>query len=252
VLDPTSNECVPTQLAPHQPPFCPQPSAGHICVNGALRNFVDGSFLAGQTVRVQIYEPQSFFGNPNPPPLADGTATDTFMFPNVAMPASTYVLVVTRDPSGAAAMYEPTGIGGQATDGQSVRVDGYVITKAQVSGWSTAAGINFDANGALLYRFFNDPPPPTSSRTPTETHPVAGVQVIDAGTNTPPPTVKYFGTSLATVDGTLTATSAVGAAILTTTGINTYTGRGGGVTTWEAHNSLAIPNMVQIDFLHAQ
>jgi hypothetical protein len=252
MLDPTSLTCVPTQVAAHQPPFCPPPTAGHICVNGALRTLVDGSFLAGQTVRVQIYDPQSFLGDPNPPTLAEGTATDTFMFPNVVMPNSKYILVVTRDPSGAPATYEPTGIGGQPTDGQSVRVDGYVLTKAQVSGWSTAAGINFDTNGALFYRFFNDPPPPISSRTPTETHPVSGVQVIDTATNNPPAMLKYFGASLTTIDTALTATSAIGGAILAPLGINTYTGRGGGVTTWEAHNSVGIANMVQIDFLHPQ
>src|SRR5207302_8274703 len=142
--------------------------------------------------------------------LADGNATDTFMFANVVMPNSKFLLVVTRDPSGAPATYEPTGIGGAPTDGQSVRVDGYVLTRAQVSGWSTAAGSNFDTNGALLYRYFNDPPPPTSSRTPTETHPLSGVQVIDTASNNPPAMVKYFGTSLATIDSALTATSAIG------------------------------------------
>jgi hypothetical protein len=253
VLDPGSQKCLPTgQQMAHEPPVCTPPTAGHICVNGTLRNFPDGSFLSAQTVRVTIYDPQTFFGNPNPPSLADGQSSDTFMFPGIPTPSSKYLLVVTRDPMGATAMYQGTGIGGAAVDGQSVRVDGYVITRALLTSWSTMAGTDFDTAGALVYRFFNDPPPPSNARTPTETHPVAGVQVIDGNINDVAAGVKYFAPSLMTIDGALTATSSSGGAILTATGVSTFTGRGGGVTTWEAHAALAIPHIVQIDFLHPQ
>jgi hypothetical protein len=251
VRDPASNECLPIQKQPHEPDACPPPGSGQICVNGTVRNFVDGSFLNNQTVRVSIFDPSAFFGGAVPPPLGDSTTTDTFVFKNIPASGSGYILVVTADPMGATATYEPTGIGGSVNSGQSIRVDGYVITRQQTTSWSTTAGINWDTNGGLIYRMFNDPPPPANARTPTETHPVAGAQLIDGATMNPPPGVKYFKAQLADgLDATATATSASGGAILTSTGFPTYTASGGGVSKWEAHQALTIKQMLQIDFLH--
>lgn len=252
VLDAASQTCVPVARAAHEPDVCPQPAAGHICVNGTLRNFVDGSFLSGQTVQVQVFDPQSFIGSATPTPLGATSASDTFTLPNLTTPTSGYFLVVTGDPSGAAATYAATAIGGTAVDGHTARVDGYVLGRAQLAAWSSAAGSDYDANGALVYRFFSDPPPPTSARTPTETQPVAGVQLIDTRTGQPPSGARYFGAALTTINPALTATSTVGGAIVSSTGIATYSGRGGGVATWEAHASMGVAHLVQIDFLHPQ
>jgi len=252
-LDPVSGQCLPTQAGgAHAPPPCPAPAAGKICVNGTLRNFVDGSFLSGETVRVAVYDPSTFVGA-TPPALAETTATDTYRLDNVAAPGSGYLLIVTGDLTGGAATYESTGIGGIAQSGKSVRVDGYVLTRAQVATWgSTGGGVDLDAAGALLYRFFNDPSPPQDERTPTETHPVSGVQLIDGSNNLPAVGTLYFSTSLATLDKTLTSSSVVGGAIIGggAGGLRVFTARGGGVTTWEAHQAFAIPHVVQIDFLH--
>jgi hypothetical protein len=110
-LDPASKECIPVTLGSHEPPVCATPSAGHICVNGTLRHLVDGSYLAGETVRVSLYDASSFLGNPTPMALANVDASDTFMIADVPTP-SMYVLLVTHDKDGATATFQPTGIGG--------------------------------------------------------------------------------------------------------------------------------------------
>jgi hypothetical protein len=251
VLDTSSNQCRPAARAPHEPDACPTPSSGHICVNGTLRNLVDGSFLSNQTVTVALYDPQSLLGGGNAAPLVTAQASDTFMFPDVVAPSLGYILVATDNPTGET-MYARLGVGGVTQSGQSVRVDGYLLTRATLSAWSTAAGTDYAASGALVYRMFNDPPPPTSARTPTETHPVAGAQLIDGATSAPPAGVRYFGTTLDTIDPKLTVTSTSGGAIVSSSGLATYTARGGGVTTWEAHQALLVAGLVQLDSLHPQ
>jgi hypothetical protein len=245
--DPVSHQCIGMAGGAHQPPPCVPPGSGHICVNGTLRNFVDGSFLSGQTVTVQVYDPSNFFGNPAPQALGETTASDTFAFPSLPSP-SMFVLVVTRDAPGAPGTYHALGIGAQAVDGQAVRVDGYVLKASEYAAWGLPG--TFDSQGPLLYRFFNDPPPPTTARTPTETHPVAGVTLTD-GSGTAAAGARYFGASLAAIDGAATVTSATGAVIVTAAGLSNFTGKNGGVS-WDAHQALPIPNIVQVDFFHPQ
>ena len=244
-LDPASQKCLPVTQSAHDPPICTTPAAGHICANGTLRNLVDGSFLSGETLTVTFYDASNFFGNPTPAPLAEITGiTDTYMLATIPTPQ--YLMAVTHDPTGGT-MYQPTAITLTAgMDGQSLRLDAYVVTKAQYAAWGLPASV--ESQGPLFYRFFNDPPPPANARTPTETHPVAGV-VLDNGTAADA-NAHYFGSSLAVIDSSLTSTSAVGAVITSTAdALDTFTGTGGGIS-WEAHMGVAIPNILQVDFLH--
>ncbi len=245
--DPVSHQCIGVAGGAHEPAPCTPPGSGHICVNGTLRNLVDGSFLSGQTVTVSVYDANTFFGNPTPPPLGETTASDTFAFPSVLSP-SMFVLVVTRDAAGAPGTYHAVGIGAAAVDGQGVRVDAYVLKSSEYAAWGLPG--TFDSQGALFYRFFNDPPPPSTARTPTETHPVAGVTLTD-GAGSAAAGARYFGASLAAIDGAATVTSATGAVIVTTGGLSNFTGKNGGVS-WEAHQALPIPDIVQVDFFHPQ
>jgi hypothetical protein len=143
-------------------------------------------------------------------------------------------------------MYQPTGIALTAgIDGQSLTLDAYVVTAAQYAAWALPA--SFESQGPLFYRFFNDPPPPANARTPTETHPVAGV-MLQKGTATDT-TALYFGSSLAVIDTTATSTGVTGGVITTTPALDTYSGMGGGIS-WEAHMGLPVPNILTVDFLH--
>jgi hypothetical protein len=247
-FDVASHQCVGVAMNAHDPPVCTSPGAGHICVNGTLRNLVDSSFLSGQTVTVTLYDAATFFGNPTPPELAhlDGIS-DTYMFPMAPTPGM-YLLLVTSDPAGTT--YQRTGIGITANDGEVIRLDGYVLSKTQYAVWGLPAA--FESQGILFYRFFNDPPPPANSRTPTETHPTAGVTLYDAAANVPATDSHYFAPTLATIDGSATMTGAPGAVATSGTGLINFSGKGGGVTTWEAHQALPIPNILQVDFFHPQ
>jgi hypothetical protein len=247
-LDSTGHQCIPVAQASHEPPACATPSSGHICVNGTLRHLVDGSFLSGESVRVSLYDASSFLGNPMPMALAETDASDTFVLPDVPTPGM-YVLLVTHDKSGASATLQATGIGGQVVDAHSLRLDGYVLTQAEYAAWSLPG--TFDSQGALFYRFFNDPAPPSNARTPTETHPVAGATLLDASMQ-PAAGARYFGATLAATDGAASVTGASGAVVVTASGFANFTGRGGNVTTWEAHQALPIPHLLQVDFLHPQ
>jgi hypothetical protein len=249
MYDPASHKCIGQAQQPHQPLPCTPPGSGKICVNGTVRNLVDGSYLSGQSVKVTVYDANSFFMNPTPAPLGDGiTTTDTFHFPALPKPAM-YILVVTSDPDGAPGTYQRVAIGFAVADGQGVQVDPYALTKSQYDAWALPA--SFLSQGALFYRFFNDPLPPADARTPTETHPVAGVTLTD-GTN-PVAGARYFGATLAATDTVASMTAARGAVIVTAGGLSNFTGTGGaGVSGWEAHQALPIPNIVQVDFFHPQ
>src|SRR5262249_8177657 len=157
----------------------------------------DGTYLSGEMVHVALYDPQAFLGGTNPPPLAETQTGDTYLFANAVAPAGGYILIVTDDPTGQT-MFTRVGIGGLTQGGQSARVDRYVLLRTKLSAWSTAAGTDYATSGALVYRMFNDPPPPANSRTPTETHPVSGAQLFDGATMAPAAGVRYFGTTLDT------------------------------------------------------
>ena len=251
VLDAATGQCLPIARAAHEPDACPTVASGKICVNGTVRNFIDGSFLSSQTVDVAVYDPLAFLGGGNAMPLDHKSVTDIFTFPSLAAPSTGYVLVATSDPSGGT-MYAKVAIGGLTQSGQATRVDAYVITAAQLAAWSSGAGADYKTSGALLYRMFSDKPPPGNDRTPTETHPLAGVQLIDTNTMSPPPMLKYFGATMMAIDGALTSTGASGGAIVVGSGVASFTAKGGGIPTWETHQALPIVGMVQIDALHPQ
>lgn len=245
-LDPTTHQCVPVTLAPHEPPPCPTPSAGHICVAGTLRNLVDGSFLSGETVTVSLYDLAAFAFGPPPAPLAEVQATDTYLVPSIATPM--YLLVVTHDAAGGTT-YQATGISTIAGSDGVYRLDAYVLTQAQYAAWQLPSSVA--AQGPLFFRFFDDPAPPTNARTPTETHPVAGVKLQLAGANDA--NAHYFGATLAAIDATATASGATGGVITAATGTPPLSfGASGGGITWGPHPSLPVPTIVMVDFFHPQ
>jgi hypothetical protein len=251
-LDPATQTCLPVAQMAHEPRPCTTPAAGHICVNGTVRNFVDGSFLSGQTVAITFYDADSFFGSPSSAPAlatVDGV-TDTFMTADIPTPM--HVMAVVHDASGAPATYQPTAIALTAgMDGQSLRLDAYAISKAEYAAWSLPA--TYLSKGPIVYRFFNDAPPPANARTPVETHPIAGVMLTQDGA-TSGNNARYFGATLATTDVAATATGASGAVItFPNKTLDNFSGTGGtgGTFTWEGHSGIPVYNIVQIDFLHA-
>lgn len=246
--DATSHECVPLQQVAHEPPVCATPSSGHVCIHGTVRHLVDGSYLAGETVHLRLFAPTDFVGDSNPSPRAELDASDTFIFDNLATPGQ-YVMILVGDAAAAPGSYRTAGVSGPVSDGHSLRIDAWALKAADYAAWALPA--SFDSQGALFYRFFNDPAPPDDAHTPTETHPLAGITLIDGNTKATAAGAQYLGATLAAVDDAASVTDASGGVLVTTTNQfgATYTGSGGGIT-WQGKQGLPLPHVVQVDFFH--
>ncbi len=220
-LDAKSGLCVPSGSADP----CPPPSAGHVCVSGTLHHFVDGSPLAaGETVHVGISDPLAFLSGS--PPIAQLDSTGTYVFPDVPMPASGTIAIGAGDTSGMPNVVAATGA--IVTAGKSYRVDGYVLPRAVVDGWKAQTGVDYYTGGAYVARFYADKQTDATDYTLFEKTPVAGVTLLEDGAV--PMGVRYLGAALDTVDATLTATGASGAALVAApSGIHNFAGMGGTV-----------------------
>ena len=222
-LDAQSGRCLPSGAADP----CPTPSAGHICVSGTLYHFVDDTPLApGETVHVGISDPLAFLSGSKP--LFELDSTGSYVFPDVPMPASGLIAVGAGDTSGTPNVIAATAA--IVTAGKSYRLDGYVLPRAVVDGWSTQAAVDYLANGAYVARFYADKTADATDYTLFEKTPVAGVALLQDGAAAMG--VRYFGAALTTLDTTLTATGASGAAIVAVpSGIHNFnfTGMGGSV-----------------------
>ncbi|HEX6839148.1 MAG TPA: hypothetical protein VF334_21360 [Polyangia bacterium] len=246
-LDAKSGLCVPSGAADP----CPTPSAGHVCVSGTLHHFVDDSPLAaGETVHVAISDPLAFLSGS--PPLFQLDSTGTFVFPDVPMPASGSLAVGAGDTAGTPNVVAATAA--LVTAGKSYRVDGYVLPRSVVDGWKTQTGTDWLAGGAYVARFYADKQTDATDYTLFEKTPVAGVSLLEDGAA--PAGVRYLGASLSTVDGTLTATGASGAALLAApSGVHSFSGMGGTVAgaaaTWPTYPGGSTAGVVFITRFHA-
>ncbi len=237
--DPTTGQCVggggPVR---GQPPPCPAPSAGNICVNGVIKHFLDNTNLAvGETRRIALFEPLSFLTSPSPTPLTTGDGNpavadtdDGFVFANVKTPASNLIALAVYDPSvdvaGIPAAHK-TGVGGQVFAGQAYRIDAFTSDKSMVTAWSgQSGGIDYATQGAYVLRYFAEPVPRPTEYVQDNVLATSGVTVLK-GAATPAET-RYFGANLSTIDPAQTATTATGAAILPALGlVANYSGSGG-------------------------
>ncbi|HEX8952548.1 MAG TPA: hypothetical protein VF945_11920, partial [Polyangia bacterium] len=144
-------------------PSCGTPAPGTICVNGQVRHLVDGTGLsAGEMVHVALYDPLSFLGDPGTTPLAESDTGCGFKFDNVPYPPSMLVVVAVSDAGKrglTTVTHQLTGTGAAVVAQQAYRVDSYAVPKSAVSSWSAAAGVDYDAAGAVVLEFFSDMKP---------------------------------------------------------------------------------------------
>jgi hypothetical protein len=240
------------------PQACPTPAAGRICVTGVIRHLVDNTNLAvGEKVRVRVYDPLKFLQNPTmAQPLtmtADQETDDTYFFPDLPAPSLGLIAVGVSDSAAAAVpTLQITGSGAIVQGGKGYRVDAYVTPQSLVQMWTTAAGggVDYNAQGAYVVRYFQDPGSDPTMLIANETMPVAGVQVVqDAVVST---RAKYFSGNLMTL-GTGTSTDATtGAAILTGTGDQStpaFSGMGGNID-WQTHLGNSTKGVVFVDRFH--
>jgi hypothetical protein len=219
-LDGPSGTCVVSGQADP----CPTPASGTICVSGTLHHFVDGSPLAsGETVRVGISDPFSYISGGQP--IAEVDSTGTFVFKDIPVPVSGSIAIGAGDDAGTPNVIAATGA--LVSPGKSYRIDGYVLPRTVVDGWTSQTGVDYFASGAYVAGFYADRPTSPTDYTQFETTPVTGVQLLEDGA-VPTRGVKYFGASLTTIDATLTASGARGTALVAAEmGIRNYSGMGG-------------------------
>jgi hypothetical protein len=261
-LDPDTGQCVGTgtgMMTAHVPAACPTPSGTSVCINGVVRHLVDNSFLAsGEKVRVAVYAPLSFLADPTIKPIAEIETDDTYTFKSISMASLgglPLVALGVSDPAATAASptLQITGSGGQVVAGGTYTIDTYATPKSLVAAWTAASnGIDYDAKGAFVMKFYSDAAEPPTNLVATETMPVAGVMLVEGLAGVTPPTARYFSTTLMTIDPALTATTTVGAGILPAGAMtpDSFTGSGGGVAKWESLPGGTAPHVVFVGRFH--
>jgi len=234
-------------------PQCSAPTSGHACFNGALLNFLDNSPFTGM-VHVKIYDPVTLLGNGAPIDQGDFSGGG-YIFPNIAAPALGLIAIVVGDADGSDTTYVNCASGTQMVSaGNKYRVDGYVMPKAVTDGWKASpAALDIGTNGAYVAKFYSDMKEAPTAQIANEMNPVAGVQLYE--NNNPIPDVKYFDTSLASISTTLTATSAVGGAIVPAPVMGSFpifTGMGpaSAPVTWESLPGGSLAGLVFVTRFH--
>jgi hypothetical protein len=247
--DAKTGSCIPSDTSGI--PTCPTPSAGHVCVNGSLHDFADGTEV-DEKVHVAVYDPLAFLAGA--PPLAEKDVTGgSYAFPEIPAPSLQLLAVAVGDKDGAAFVLTGTAANG-IVGGQSYRIDGYVVRRALVDGWKAESGMDYFATGAYVGRFFADAAPAPNDWSIKETQPVPGVTLMrDSAAATD---ARYFGADVAHLDGALTATGAAGAAIVAPLGgsFSTFSGSGGTVmgapATWQSFPGSSVPNVLFVGRFH--
>ena len=243
-----------------QPPACPPPASGKICVNGVLRSLTDGTKFASP-IHVAYYSSPFDFLNGVAPEAQLDSSDGTYQFADVSAPTLKIFVIAIGESDLATTnkgtTYVTSGVGGSDIQAdKSYRVDGFVVRRTTVQGWTDATGVDWFTTGGYLTRFYNDPKPPSTNLAATETHPVAGVvlnNVDGMGKLTPlaPPNAMYFSTDLTKLDKTATSSGVAGAAIAAPPagGIASFTGSGGSLT-WETEQGGSAQKVIFVSRFH--
>jgi hypothetical protein len=249
--------CVGTGTGSNQPPPCPPPASGKVCINGVLHNLLDNSQFMG-TIHLAYYSDPLAFLNGQAPDQAIDSNTGTYIFTNVPAPAALPVVAIAvGDPDLSGTNFMTTGSGGSnVLAGKSYRIDTYVLQRSTVDKWTMQTGFDWFTNGGYIARYYNDPKPPDTLPAATETHPIAGVSMTQqnmTGTfvTLMPPQAMYFTTDMATLSPSATSTGVAGAAMTPAPpgGIATYSGMGGGIT-WETEQGGSAKKVIFVSRFH--
>jgi hypothetical protein len=234
-------------------PTCPTPAANGACVSGNLYDFATGMQVApgGRPLRVAVYDPIAFLGNPEVAPIAETTTTaGCFALPFT--PPGQIMVVAVSDPAAGPGALPPLSrgaVGAAIANGHVYKMDGFVVERALVDGWSANGGSDFSAKGAYVACYYDEPAPAATDLSFVETMPVAGVQLLFDGLV--PSTARYLGPDRA-IDPALPATGPLGCAVAPTDGgIHGTGGSGGGVTKWEQRIGGSAADVVFLDRFHS-
>jgi hypothetical protein len=235
------------------------PMPGNICVSGTIRDF--DSFMpidASATVYIAIYDPLDFLahGSSATPLVQKELMGPNFLFDNVPLPSLQLIALAVTDskmtpPPSPVLSLAGTGLQGAA--GGSYTLDGYAIPLADVANWKSEGGVDYDSMGAYAGFFFSDASKAMQDDfSQYETMPVSGVQIVQVVNGMPQTQAlaRYFSPSRAHVDPALTATGALGGAIVPIGVLSAFSGMGPGGMKWEAKPGGSAAHVVFVDRFH--
>jgi hypothetical protein len=240
MFDPNTGVCVGTGNGSSACAACPDPiPAGEICLTGGIVDFQTGMHVMGgassRPLQIGAYEPLGFISNPTGAmPIASDPASTkgcyTFVLPT---PASGLVALGVQDPTTGPGANPPLVIGAAGAtvvSGQKYDLDGYLVLKSTLDGYA-AVNPSFASQGAYVGCYYKDAPPVPTNQLFDETMPAVGVTLLENGA--PSTAARYLDATRA-IDAALTATGALGCAVVPgNNNIDQFTGMGGGITKWE-------------------
>ena len=250
-LDEKSRTCVPTGGGAITAPPCAAPMGDKVCINGVVRYLRDGTNTKGRKLEVRAYDPFAFLGDPkNAVPLAVGMTDEngTYILPSVPAPALMTIAVAVTDVGGPIA-FPLSGSGADnVTRGNSYSIDLFAVEATTVAAWDQQLGFSgmdtFEAKGAYVGIFV--------SGKETTSPPVAGVVMTLGGK--PAVDQFFFKNDRASIDKTAMATdAATGSAVQRiASGLDTYSGTGGGVARWESGPGTSVAGVVFVQVFHPE
>ena len=235
-------------------PMCHQPATGKACIDGHIYNFKDHAKNA-VAVTVDLFDATQLLQGKGPIMTVQSSSDgQTFVFQDFTPPPLGTVVIMTHATSPTVTIN--AGTGGQGVSGNTkYTIDAYAIPKTDADAW----GFDYATGGGQIALYFSDPKPTSPTMLlANETTPVAGVTMMKDGAPADGmnghPLAKYFDDTLTAV-GTGTTTGAKGAAIVASpipTGgtFPSFSGMGGGVTTWETLPGGSAPGVVIITRFH--
>lgn len=247
-------------------PACAAPATGKICVSGAIRDFLTNNVSTSAKIHVALYNPLDFIqGRPAIASTDVDSGVGGYVFQDVTPPGLGLIAVVAGDADlengsgGAGVTFVSAASGAQnVAAGNIYVVDVYALLRSTVNGWANS-GTDWYTSGGYVSKFYSDAKPDPTMLSATETHPVSGVSVSEpSGTGNPVDMSSlYFSTDLSTINKSLTATTAVGAAISPPPAgnITTFSGSGGvdgsgNPITWETQSGGSAAHIIFISRFH--
>ena len=227
-----------TELPCDQPLPCPSPVGDRFMICGRLVDTETGQFLTDtladpRGLDIGFYDAIAFATNPatmpefvvHPDRCGRYTSADA-THPGVMVPATSFLVVGTEDPTGAT--FALTGIGIEGIGGdQAVGVRTYATRKTTEAKW----GNNLITTGAYLGIFIDESKPDVGIYPGPR---VAGVELVVDGTPVGNSAKSYYFSDadslLTTVDGALTVTGANGGALYTDQSLTEFSGNKTGCT----------------------
>lgn len=227
---------------------CSTPSAGKACVFGSILNFADNTKNTVEPIHVALYDPTELLAGKPAKAEADTTMGGSYVFQNFT-PTQLGLIVIVTSSATAGPMMTTTATGDQGVNAGIYQVDAYAIKKADSDAWQ----FDIATAGAQIGEFFNDPKQPPNLLIANETHPVAGVNFQQNGSDAG---VKYFNDTRTAIDPSLTtATGASGTGIVAapvTGPFPTFSGSGPASMpiTWEMLPGGSAPGLVFVTRFH--